>query len=125
MQPLVACIDDSPTVGKFVEKVLSPFGYRVLKIQDPLRATTLLAKHKPALIFLDLVMPNADGYSLCTFLRQSPAFRDTPIIIFTSRNGIIDRTRAKLAKASDFLSKPPQPEKVLQMVEKHLKVCFL
>ena len=124
-QPIVACIDDSPTVGQFVEQILTPFGYRVLKIQDPLRATTLLAKHKPALIFLDLVMPNADGYSLCTFLRQSPAFKNTPIIILTSRNGLVDRTRAKLAKASDFLSKPPQPEKVLQMVEKHLKVCFL
>lgn len=123
-QQIIACIDDSPTVGQFVEKVLTPFGYRVLKIQDPLRATNILAKHKPVLIFLDLVMPNADGYSLCTFLRQSPAFRETPIIILTSRNGLIDRTRAKLAKASDFLTKPPEPEKLLQMVEKHLKVCL-
>ncbi|NER38920.1 MAG: response regulator [Oscillatoria sp. SIO1A7] len=124
-QQIIACIDDSPTVGQFVEQVLTPFGYRVLKIQDPLRATTLLAKHKPSLIFLDLVMPNADGYSLCTFLRQSPAFRETPIIILTSRNSIIDRTRAKLAKASDFLTKPPEPEKLLQMVEKHLKICLV
>ena len=124
-QQIIACIDDSPTVGQFVEQVLTPFGYRVVKIQDPLRATTILAKHKPALIFLDLVMPNADGYSLCTFLRQSPAFRETPIIILTSRNSIIDRTRAKLAKASDFLTKPPEPEKLLQMVEKHLKVCLV
>jgi chemotaxis family two-component system response regulator PixG len=79
-----------------------------------------LAREKPDLIFLDVVMPQTNGYNLCTFLRQSELFRNTPIVILTSQDGLLDRTRAKLIGASDFLSKPPEPTKVLQIVQKYL-----
>jgi chemotaxis family two-component system response regulator PixG len=119
--PLIACIDDSPVITQALEKILAPAGYRVMKITEPLRQMSTLVKHKPDLIFLDLMMPNTSGYALCTFLRKTPVFQKTPIIILTSRDGIVDRTRAKLTGASDFLGKPPEPQKVLQMVHKHLK----
>lgn len=118
----IACIDDNPTVCRFLENVLTKAGYRVLKINDPLRATFELAKYKPDLIFMDLLMPEADGYSLCTFLRKSPVFENIPIIILTARNGLIDRTRAKLAGATDFLTKPPEPQTLLDMIHKYVNV---
>lgn len=120
--PLIACIDDSPVVVQTLEKILVPAGYRVLKITDPLKEMSMLVKNKPDLIFLDLIMPNTSGYSLCTFLRKTPVFQKTPIIILTSRDGIVDRTRAKLTGASDFLGKPPDADKVLHIVQKYLKV---
>jgi chemotaxis family two-component system response regulator PixG len=121
-RPLVACIDDSSTVCAFLEQILLQGGYRVLKIQDAMQGVGLLAKHKPALIFMDVLMPKTNGFALCSFLRKTPAFRETPIVFLTGKDSIIDRTRAKLTGASDFLSKPSNPEQVLQVVDKYLKV---
>ncbi|MDX2239408.1 MAG: response regulator [Leptolyngbyaceae cyanobacterium bins.302] len=120
-RPLIACVDDSPTVGQFLANMLEPAGYRVLKIQDPLLGIATLSKYKPDLILMDLVMPNASGYDVCNFLRKTPVFQNTPIIILTSQNGLVDRTRAKLAGASDFLSKPPEPQILLNLVRQHLQ----
>lgn len=119
-QPLIACIDDSPVVGQALEKILAPAGYRLLKIMQPLREMSLLVKHKPDLIFLDLVMPDANGYSICQFLRKTPMFQDTPIIILTSRDSIVNRGQAKLTGATDFLTKPPEEQKVIQVIQKYL-----
>lgn len=122
VRPLIACIDDSPTVCEFLQQILLPAGYRVLKIQDPMDGVGILAKQKPALIFMDVVMPKTSGFALCNFLRKTPSFRETPIVFLTGKDSIIDRTRAKLTGASDFLSKPPNPEQVLQIAQKYLKV---
>lgn len=121
-QPLIACIDDSPVIAQALENILKPAGYRILKITQPLQQMSTLVKNKPDLIFLDLVMPDASGHSLCSFMRKTPAFRETPIVILTSKDGLVDRTRAKLTGASDFLVKPPEAEKVLQVIHKYLKV---
>jgi two-component system, chemotaxis family, response regulator PixG len=122
VRPLIACIDDSPTVCEFLQQILLPAGYRVLKIQDPMDGVGIIAKQKPALIFMDVVMPKTSGFALCNFLRKTPSFRETPIVFLTGKDSIIDRTRAKLTGASDFLSKPPNPEQVLQIAQKYLNV---
>ena len=122
VRPLIACIDDSRAVCEFLEQILVSAGYRVVKIQDPMKGIATLAEQKPALIFLDVIMPKASGFTLCNFLRQTPAFRDTPIVFLTGQDGIVDRTRAKWTGATDFVSKPPTREKVLQVVEKYLNV---
>lgn len=119
-QPLIVCIDDSPVVAETLKKIVQPAGYRFISIQDPIRGFVKIAEHKPDLIFLDLEMPHANGYTVYQFLRKAPAFEKIPVIIFTSRNNLIDRSRAKLIGAADFLSKPPKPEEVLRMIQKHL-----
>jgi two-component system, chemotaxis family, response regulator PixG len=117
---LIACIDDSPTVGRVLETILVPAGYRLLNIHDSLTGIATLVKYQPDLIFLDLIMPNTTGYNVCRFLRRTEAFQNTPIIILTSHDGLIDRTRAKLAGASDFMSKPPDPEAMLSLIQRYL-----
>jgi two-component system, chemotaxis family, response regulator PixG len=120
-QPLIACVDDSSTAVQFLTSILEPAGYRVLRVQDPLMGVATLTKHKPDLILMDLIMPNANGYDLCTFLKKTSTFQNTPIIVLTSQHGFIDRTRAKLAGASDFLTKPPDPQTLLNLVRSHLQ----
>ena len=66
-----------------LKKILATAGYDVLIIQEPMRGFSLLIEHKPDLILLDLMLPNADGYSICKFLRDTPVFEKTPIIILT------------------------------------------
>ena len=118
--PLIACVDDSPLVCQSMEQILASNGYRFLAIQDSLRAIAALLSRKPDLIFLDLVMPSTNGYEICSQLRKVSAFRNTPIIILTGNDGIIDRVRAKIVGASDFLSKPVDAETVLSVTYRHL-----
>ncbi len=118
--PLIACVDDSPMVCQSMEKILVAGGYQFLAVQDSLRAITTLLTRKPALVFLDLVMPNTNGYEICGQLRKVSTFRDTPIIILTGNDGIIDRVRAKMVGATDFLSKPVNAGTVLEVARQHL-----
>ncbi|EDX76829.1 response regulator receiver domain protein [Coleofasciculus chthonoplastes PCC 7420] len=120
-QPLIACVDDSPLVCHTMEKLLTASGYRSLVIDDGLRAIALVIARKPDVIFLDLVMPNTNGYEICAKLRKLQAFQTTPIVILTGKDGIVDRVRAKLVGASDFLNKPIDAGTVLNVISKHLK----
>jgi chemotaxis family two-component system response regulator PixG len=117
---LIACVDDSPLMCQTMEKILTVANYQFLGINDPLRAIAILLARKPDLIFLDLVMPNANGYEICAQLRKLSFFRNTPIVILTGNDGIIDRVRAKMVGSTDFLSKPVTPEIVLGAIEKYL-----
>ncbi|MBV5261058.1 response regulator [Synechococcus moorigangaii CMS01] len=117
---LIACIDDSPVILQTLRKILESAGYRTIGISEPMRGVAKLIESQPDIIILDLVMPNASGYSVCKFLRQTSVFEKTPIIVLTSRDTLIDRNRAKLVGASDFLGKPPDPEKTIALIEKYL-----
>lgn len=117
---LIACIDDSPLVSKVMAELVHPLGYEVLPVTKPVEQISTLSQHQPDLIFLDITMPNISGYELCKFLRRTEAFYLTPIIILTGRDGVLDRMRAKMVGADDFLAKPPAPEKVAQLLAKHI-----
>ncbi|MDJ1185146.1 response regulator [Roseofilum casamattae] len=121
---LIACIDDSPLVGHALSNILIPAGYQLLKISDPISGMSELAEHKPDLILLDVVMPTVTGYNLCTFLRHTSLFNETPIIILTSRDHLLDRTKAKLAGATDFLTKPAKPDQLIRLIEKYIAKPF-
>jgi chemotaxis family two-component system response regulator PixG len=119
--PLIACVDDSSWVCHIMDKVMSAANYRFVGVNDALRAIGVLLALKPDLIFLDLMMPNINGYELCSRLRQLSCFQHTPIVILTGNDGIIDRVRAKMVGSSDFLSKPVDADKVLGTICKHLR----
>ncbi len=119
---LIACIDDSPVIAQTLRNIVEPAGYQFIHTADPVKGLAQLARRKPDLIFLDIEMPNASGYTVCQFLRKAPVFKDTPVIMLTSRDNVVDRSRAKLVGASEFIAKPPEREQVLQIVEKYLIV---
>jgi chemotaxis family two-component system response regulator PixG len=120
-KPLIACIDDSPLICESMKKLLTQAGYDFVGISDPLRALAIILSRKPDFIFLDLVMPNANGYEICGQLRKMSLFRKVPIVILTGNDGIIDRVRAKIVGSSDFINKPVYSETVLEVIRKHLK----
>lgn len=117
---VVACVDDSPQVTQTLETILRSEGYDFVGINDPLRANATLLKLKPNLIFLDLIMPNTNGYEICTQLRRVSSLQEIPIIILTGKDGLIDRMRAKMVGATEYLSKPVQPQEILEAVQKYL-----
>ncbi|MBD2437811.1 response regulator [Nostoc sp. FACHB-110] len=120
--PLIACVDDSPQVCKILEDIVTSHGLRFLKIQDPIQALPVLIQNKPDLIFLDLIMPVASGYEICTQLRRVSAFANTPVIILTGNDGLLDRVRAKVVGSTDFIAKPVAADRVMSVIRKYLPV---
>ncbi|MDZ8240489.1 MAG: response regulator [Nostoc sp. ChiQUE01a] len=121
-RPLVACVDDSPTICRSLEEIMTHQGYRFVGIQDSLTAILKLIKSKPDFIFLDLLMPKVNGYEICSQIRKTPSLKDVPVVILTGKDGIVDRMRAKLVGATDFLGKPVEADKVLNVLHKYLSV---
>jgi len=117
--PTVLYIDDSPTDSETMAQIIQAAGYRYVNIADPLQALPQLLEIKPQLIFLDLVMPVANGYELCAQIRRISAFRETPIVIVTNNDGIADRVRAKVVGASGFMGKPIKQQRVLKVLQKY------
>lgn len=125
-QPLIACVDDSPLICDSMEKFLTDLGYRFTGINDPLRAFSVLLALKPDLIFLDLMMPNTNGYEVCEKLRRISHFRNTPIVILTGNDGVIDRVKTRMVGASGFLSKNKvNAAAVTEVLNRHLRHCTL
>lgn len=121
---LVACIDDSKIDSLKMSEILGKVGYGCISIQDPVQALPMLLENKPDFIFLDLVMPIANGYEICTQIRRVSIFKETPLIILTSNDGIVDRMRAKMVGASGFLAKPINSEKVMAMIQRYSRVSL-
>ena len=118
--PRIVCVDDGMAVRQTVEQILDEHGYEATSIGNPLRALSLLFQLKPDLILCDIAMPELEGYQLCAMLRQSTAFRQTPIVMLTGKDGFIDRVKARMAGATDYLTKPFGAQELLTLVEKYV-----
>ena len=117
----IACIDDSPVVLNELERFLQKDGsYSLIKIEDPIKASSLIFRIKPDLILMDVTMPNINGYQLCYLFRDSATFKNTPIIMVTGNKGLIDKARAKIVGATDYLTKPFTEAVLLELVKKYL-----
>ncbi|QZZ21011.1 DUF4388 domain-containing protein [Leptothermofonsia sichuanensis E412] len=116
----IVCIDDGVTIRQTVEHILSQNGYEVTAIANPLEALSLVFQIKPDLILCDIAMPELDGYELCGMLRKSTAFRQIPIVMLTGKDGFIDRVKARMVGATDYLTKPFGESELLMLVEKYI-----
>ncbi|PSB00804.1 response regulator [Merismopedia glauca] len=117
----IACIDDSPIILQEMERILGKNSkYTLTKIEDPIKASALIFRLKPDLILMDITMPDINGYKLCHLFRNSAAFEKTPIIMVTGNKGLIDKARARMVGATDYLTKPFTEAELLALVEKYL-----
>lgn len=112
-QPLVLCVDDNEATCQQMGKVIESAGYRYRSIQDSVQALHVAIEEKPDLIFVDLVMPVISGYELCGQIRRVSTFKDTPLVILTGNDSMLDRMRGKMAGANEYLTKPVAADKVL------------
>jgi twitching motility two-component system response regulator PilG len=118
--PRIVCIDDGIALRKTVECILNQQGYEVTAIGNPLKALSLVFQLKPTLILCDITMPELDGYEICAMLRKSTAFRETPIIMLTGKDGFIDRIKARMVGATDYLTKPFGETELVTLVEQYV-----
>ncbi len=116
----ILCIDDSMAIQKTVEFILQNEGYQVTTIGNPLKALGQVFLLNPDMILCDVAMPKLDGYELCAMLRKSSAFRETPMVMLTGKDGFTDRIKARMAGANEFLSKPFAESELLTIVDSYV-----
>jgi twitching motility two-component system response regulator PilG len=102
----ILVIDDSNTIRKSAETFLAAAGCRVLLAEDGFDALAKIADHAPDVVFCDVLMPRLDGYQTCALLKQNPRHAATPVIMLSSKDGLFDRARGRLAGCDDYLTKP-------------------
>jgi two-component system, chemotaxis family, response regulator PixG len=116
----IVCIDDSESMLGIIGSYLGNEDFQITLIQDSVKALIKINSIRPDLILLDIGMPNVDGYQLCSLIRKSSNFKHIPIVMVTANKGLINRARASIAGATDYLTKPFNQADLLKMVMRHL-----
>jgi twitching motility two-component system response regulator PilG len=124
-RPTIACIDDSTTVQRNVKLILEAAGFRVLSLTNPLLVLSALVTQNPVLILMDITMPDMDGYELCRLLRQSSSLRDTPVVMLSGRDGFVDKVRARVVGAVDYITKPFDAKALMDTVNKYAQKAIV
>lgn len=103
--PKVMIVDDSPVLLKQFGDLLTSWGYQLVLVNDSAQATQKMLSEKPDIVFMDINMPNLNGFELLRQIRRQPTLVATPLVLVTSENSITNSFRAKWASCR-FLSKP-------------------
>ncbi|HET8798643.1 MAG TPA: HD domain-containing phosphohydrolase, partial [Thermoanaerobaculia bacterium] len=119
---VVLAVDDNEQNLQLLEEYLWSWGYEVVLARDGAEAVDLYPKHNPAIIILDVMMPNMDGYEACTLIKGSPAGRTIPILMLTALTGTEDKIRALECGADDFLNKPINREELRTRIRSLIKI---
>ncbi len=113
----VMVIDDSKTIRRSAESLLEKEGYEVITATDGFEALSKVVEHRPQIIFIDIMMPRLDGYQACALIKNNEKYRDIPIIMLTSKDGLFDRARGKVVGADGYVTKPFTREDLLAAIE--------
>ncbi len=116
MKNILIC-DDSPVEIINLAKILEEAGCNVIKASNGQEAISLAKKHKPDLIFLDIVMPEMDGYAACRELTKSPETKDSPVVFVSSKGQKADRLWAQMQGAKDLVQKPYQDSEIIDHIQ--------
>lgn len=117
----VMVVDDSNTIRKSVETILSKVGCQVVTAVDGYDALSKIAESKPELIFVDIMMPRLDGYQICALIKNNPDFRKTPIVMLSSKDGLFDKAKGRVVGADRYLTKPFSRDELLEVYEQYNK----
>jgi twitching motility two-component system response regulator PilG len=109
----ILVIDDSKTIRRTAETLLTKEGCQVFTAIDGFDALSKIADHQPDLIFVDIMMPRLDGYETCSLIKHNKTFRDTPVIMLSSKDGLFDRARGRIVGSEQYLTKPFTKDELL------------
>jgi len=117
----VLVIDDSNTIRRSAEMFLRQAGFEVILAEDGFDALAKISDHQPRVIFVDIMMPRLDGYQTCALIKQNPTLKSTPVIMLSSKDGVFDRARGRLAGSDRYLTKPFTKEALIDAVNQYVQ----
>jgi twitching motility two-component system response regulator PilG len=115
----VMVIDDSKTIRRTAETLLKKAACEVLTATDGFEALSIIADNHPDLIFVDIMMPRLDGYQTCALIKHNEVYRDIPVIMLSSKDGLFDRARGRIVGSEQYLTKPFTRDELLGAIKKH------
>jgi twitching motility two-component system response regulator PilG len=116
----VLVIDDSKTIRKTAETLLSKEGCEVYTAVDGFDALAKVADYQPDIVFVDIMMPRLDGYQTCSLIKHNKVFRSIPVIMLSSKDGLFDRARGRIVGSEYYLTKPFTKDELLSAIETHV-----
>jgi twitching motility two-component system response regulator PilG len=117
----VLVVDDNATVRAFMQAKLAPFGFEVDFAETGEEAIGLSGTHEYTCVFLDVVLPGVDGYQVCKLIKSNKqAIRKTAVVMLTSRSSPFDKLRGSLAGCDEYLTKPLDEDRLLEVIAKFL-----
>lgn len=117
----VLIIDDSPTVRKLAELVLTEAGYQVFTAEDGEEGLKIAEEVLPSIILVDFIMPKINGYQFCKILKSNQSLKDVPVILITAKGEDVGETFTQKFGVLDYFIKPFQPEDLLAKVNATVK----
>ncbi len=115
----VMVVDDSKTIRRTAETLLKKAGCDVLTASDGFEALPLIADSHPDVIFIDIMMPRLDGYQTCALIKNNDLYRDIPVIMLSSKDGLFDRARGRIVGSQEYLTKPFTRDELLGAIRKY------
>jgi twitching motility two-component system response regulator PilG len=116
----ILVVDDSKTIRRTAETLLAKQGCEVFTAVDGFDALAKIADHRPDIIFVDIMMPRLDGYQTCSLIKHNKMFKDTPVIMLSSKDGLFDRARGRLVGSEQYLTKPFTKDELLGAITSHV-----
>jgi twitching motility two-component system response regulator PilG len=116
----ILVIDDSKTIRRTAETLLSKEGCQVFTAIDGFDALSKIADHQPDLIFVDIMMPRLDGYETCSLIKNNKTFKETPVIMLSSKDGLFDRARGRIVGSEQYLTKPFTKDELLGAISNQI-----
>jgi len=116
----ILVIDDSKTIRRTAETLLSKEGCQVFTAIDGFDALSKIADHQPDLIFVDIMMPRLDGYETCSLIKHNKVFKKTPVIMLSSKDGLFDRARGRIVGSEQYLTKPFTKDELLGAISNQI-----
>jgi len=116
----VMVIDDSKTIRRTAETLLAKVGCEVVTATDGFDALAKIADTRPDIIFVDIMMPRLDGYQTCALIKNNSEFKDTPVIMLSSKDGLFDKARGRIVGSDQYLTKPFSKTELLNSIEMHV-----
>ena len=116
----ILVIDDSKTIRRTAETLLSKEGCQVYTAVDGFDALAKIADHRPDIIFVDIMMPRLDGYQTCALIKHNRTFKKTPVIMLSSKDGLFDRARGRIVGSEHYLTKPFTKDELLGAIRGHV-----
>ncbi len=117
----VMIIDDSKTIRRTAETLLKKEGCDVVTATDGFEALAKITDQQPDIIFVDIMMPRLDGYQTCSLIKHNQVFRDTPVIMLSSKDGLFDKARGRIVGSEQYLTKPFTKDELLGAIRRHVK----
>ena len=115
----VLVVDDSATIRRSAETMLANEGCEVITAENGFEALSKITRHNPDLIFVDIMMPRLDGYQTCAIIKNNVDFRETPVVMLTSKDGLFDMARGRVVGSDQYLTKPFTRDELLGAVKQH------